>query len=112
MIVHQFEACYEDVQELLRARAVETGVAEGLNALALFEDAAFPCLGVSHRDRKVAVYHFFRHHAVYVRNAPSGEEFPRYLPPCHGGSPSGRSSYCSASARAARLRASPRRSAR
>lgn len=72
MIVHQFEACYEDVQELLRARSVETGVAEGLNALQLLGDAAFPCLRVSHRDCKVAVYHFIRHHAVYVRNASPG----------------------------------------
>src|SRR5262245_47210520 len=63
MIVHQFEACSEEVQELLRARSVETGVAEGLNALQLLGDAAFPCLRVSHRDCKVAVYHTNRSEA-------------------------------------------------
>ena len=80
MLVHQFEARHEDVQELLRGGGVETSVAEGLNALQLLGDAAFPLLRVPHRDCKVAVYHFIRHHAVYVRNALGGPNIlPRYL---------------------------------
>src|SRR5262249_45848208 len=73
MVVHQFEACYEDVQELLRARSVETGVAEGLNALQLLGDTAFPCFRVLYGDCKVALYHLVGHHAVYVRNGSRGQ---------------------------------------
>jgi hypothetical protein len=43
----------------------------------LLDDAAFPCHRVPHRHFKVAVYHFIRHHAAYVRNGSRGEEFQR-----------------------------------
>src|SRR5215831_20445111 len=76
MVVHQFEACYEDVQELLRARSVETGMAEGLNALQLLGDTAFPCFRVLYGDCKVALYHLVGHHAVYVRNGVAGSNSP------------------------------------